>query len=499
VPEKALAMLQQAIQHQDAKKALMFAEQITSQYPSYIDAYLLYYKVLSFLQHFSTLERIAKQAISHHPDHALSHQVLSQAYRFQRKAPQAISSLIKAVELSPENLEWQYNLAIMHKENGDFQQAKLAFEYCINKAPDYASAYWHLSDISAKLTPQNQTNLTSLLSKDSEVDSQKKVYAAYTLFKHFEAIQDYNQAFHFLTLGATLKRNYTEYNHQLELAEHQKIAHVFTQDFISSAIKANEKDYKSRSLTTSTHSDNSPIFICGLPRSGTTLTEQILSSHSQVVAGDELFELAQATQDILQSVKPNKAFPYWADELSPQDWRNIGERYIKLTKHINKSDYFTDKMPLNYKAIGLIRLALPEAKIIYCQRPPMDLLVGAYKQVFEQGHKYSYDLDQLASMIIAQHKLMMHWRAIFPENIFTLDYRALILDQKKTTQTLLQFLNLPWQDDCIDFHKNKRTVHTLSNTQVRKPLSNNSVDSWKNYSQQLKPYADKMVQAGLVI
>lgn len=490
--DDALNKLNHAMLNQQASKALTYAKQIVEQAPNCLSAHSTLYKVLSFQQQFSELEQAALRAIKHNPEHSLSYQTLSNAYRFQRKANKALQAMEKAVELSPQNTNWLNDLAIMYKELGHFEIALTHFEQCILQSPDFTKAYWNRSDIKAQMPDNYIEHLTKLLNTQQALKNKEQVYAAYALFKHYESIKCFKEAFLYLKLGATKQRNSFIYNHQTELNEHKNIEQVFCSDFF----KKNSAD------TTSSKIDipnDSPIFICGLPRSGTTLTEQILSSHTEVAAGDELYELAQATQNILQKVKPKQAFPFLANELSTEHWISIGERYLTLTQHVNTKRYFTDKMPLNYKAIGLIHMALPKAKVVYCQRPPMDLLLGAYKQILDLGNKYTYDLDELTSMIIAHHHLMQHWINVLPNKIFTLRYENLINNQRETTEKLLQFLGLDWQDSCLNFHTNDRVIHTMSNAQVRQPLFSSGLNVWHKYKEQLSPYVDKMKKAGLTI
>lgn len=490
--DDALKELNNAMQRQQVGKALSYAKQIIVQAPKCLTAYNTLYQILSFQQKFLLLEQTALQAIKYNPEHSQSYHVLSNAYRFQRITHKAIEAMEKAVELSPAKTLWLNHLGIMHKELGHFELAVKHFDQCIVQAPRFTMAYWNRSDVNATMRSNDVAYLIALLDDETSFTTKEHVYAAYALFKHFESIENYEKAFSYLTLGASKQRSSFNYNHQIELNEHKGIKQVFSEEFLS--------QNKTPLIKTKAGApDDSPIFICGLPRSGTTLAEQIISSHSDVSAGDELFELAQATQNILKKIKPKQAFPFLANELTIEHWQAIGKQYLSLTQHINTKRYFTDKMPLNYKAIGLIHMTLPSAKVVYCQRPPMDLLLGAYKQILDQGNKYTYDLDELTSMIIAHHYVMQHWLKVLPNKIFTLSYQSLINNQEETSRSLLQFLGLAWQDTCLNFHENNRVIHTLSNTQVRKPLFTNSLYAWHKYHDQLKPYANKMQEAGLTI
>jgi len=488
--EDALAKLKEAISHQHAVNAEHLAEQIIAQVPTSPPAYHLLYTILSFQQKYSKLAKYAQNLIDLMPNDSLSHFNLSNALRFMRQPNEALLSIEQAVKLAPSNILWRNSLGIMYKESGKFSKAQQCFETCIEQQSDFTPPYWLRSDTTPKMPEHYLANLEKIIELSDAVKNRNQVvHAAYALFKHYQSVKKYSTAFKYLTLGASTQRKGFNYNHQKELDEHKHIAKVFDSTLCASP--------QGNSATLA--QGDCPIFICGLPRSGTTLAEQIISAHSLVAAGDELFELAQATQNILQVVKPKKQFPFWADELSSSQWSDIGQTYLRLTQHINTARYFTDKMPLNYKAIGLIHKALPQAKVVYCLRPPMDLLLGAYQQILSTGNQYSYDLDELTDMIIAQHQLMKHWETVMPGKIFILDYKMLVSNQEKTTTELLNFLALDMQQDCIDFHNNKRTVHTVSNAQIRKPIFKSSINSWHKYREQLTPYAVKMKKAGLTL
>jgi tetratricopeptide (TPR) repeat protein len=493
--EEAIKKLNNLIALQQVVNATHLAKNIISASPKSIEAYHLLYKILSYQQNYAELVEYSQKLITNEPNDSISYSMLSTGFRFLRKPEASLIAIEKAVQLAPLNILWRNDLGIMYKEQGKLIEAKNCFELCISQQSDFTPPYWYLSDITAQLKAEYTITLEEILLSENRVQQQdQKVYAAYALFKHYDTIKAYDKAFHYLSVGASIQRKKFNYNHQAELQEHKIIADVFNEGFFNERLKETNSSVSEVSVP-----GDSPIFICGLPRSGTTLVEQIVSSHTKVAAGDELYELAQATQNALQDIQPKKAFPHWADELSTNQWLDIGDKYLTLTKHINTSRYFTDKMPLNYKALGLIAQALPHAKIIYCNRPPMDLLLGAFKQILSSGNKYSYDLNELTDMIIAQHQLMQHWVKLMPNKIFTLNYKDLVNEQLQTTTALLSFLELDFQQTCLDFHTNNRVVHTVSNAQVRKPLFNSALNAWHKYKKQLMPYALKMEKAGLIV
>jgi len=485
-------MLNKAVIARQEQRTIELATQIIQQKPQSLVSYYALYQVYTFQQSYKKLRLIAHSALSTNPNDSKSHHILANAYRFLRQADKAILAMEKAVKLEPQNINWQNALGIMYKDAGKFTSAVKCFNTCISLKPNDAAAYWHRAELQEYLSAKELISLSDILSKTEQTNSKNQVYSAYTLFKHYDKSAQYQLAFDFLELGAKLQRKILTYHHQSEIDEHKSIAQSYNESLLSK-----ESDFAIDKVINAANSSDSPIFICGLPRSGSTLAEQVISAHPRVVGGDELFELAQATQDILRKIKPNQNFPYWATELTQSHWQEIGEQYLSLTTHINSQDYFTDKMPLNYKAIGLIAKALPNAKIIYCQRAPMDLLLGCYKQLLDQGNKFTYDLNELSDIIIAHHTLMQHWLNVLPTKIFTLSYEQLVTNQHNTTSQMLSFLNLNWHEDCLDFHKNPRAVHTVSNVQIRQPLFSSSINAWRKYYKQLLPYAHKLRDAGI--
>lgn len=442
-------------------------------------------------QQYQQVINACNTALSNNQTSAKLYYFLSCGYRQLRFPEKALKALQQAIEVKPENLHWQVTLGIMFKEKGQLDSALKIFNNAINKAPEICDSYWYKSDIDATLTVEQERRLIDIVTKDAidTVERKNQVFAAYALYKYFEGRQNYDQAFEFLSQGASLQRTLFNYQNATEINEHKSLEAIFDHKLLN----ANNLDVEKTNAQTA----HQAIFICGLPRSGTTLIEQILSCHSEITGGDELFELTQATQEIINQVKPDKPFPYWAKDLPDASWLAIGNKYIELTKPIASTKYLTDKMPLNYKAIGLISKALPNAKIIYCARDPMDLLIAGFQQILGSGNQYSYDLDELSDMIIAHRQLMSHWVNCLPHNLLKIDYEALINAQRETTEKLLAFIGVDWQENCLAFHKNNRTVHTVSNTQIRQPLFTHSVNRWCRYQKQLMPYYEKFQQAGL--
>ncbi len=500
--EQAIDAAQRAFAQRNIDSLILISQQLINAAPEHIAPFHLVFPALLHLKKFQQLNQIATKAVEYHQQDATSYYYLAMSWRYLRNPMAAENSLAVAVQLQPENTQWRCQYGRILKENNKMPDAINCFNQCIIDQPEQTYAYWLRSDLVPSLNEQ-QISTLKLVTEQAQPEpattahtgaehNNNKIYAAFTLYRHFEHTKDYRQAMAYLQLANQWQRAQFSYDHQAELAEHRAIQQAF-----SPLLLANTSQYHQHSDNDTDKQQNASIFICGLPRSGTTLVEQIIATHNSVTAGDELLELAQATQHSLTKIQPKQAFPHWANELNTEDWQDIGANYMQLTQHLQSKRYFTDKMPLNYKAIGLISKALPQAKIIYCSRHPMDIIFGCFKQHLGQGHQFAYDLNELTEMLIAHQQLMQYWIEHLPHKIFILKYEDLIDNQEAISRQLLAFLDLDWQPQCLTFYSNNNTVHTISNSQIRQPLFTHGKQNWLRYQQQLQPYADKLHQAGL--
>ena len=241
------------------------------------------------------------------------------------------------------------------------------------------------------------------------------------------------------------------------------------------------------------YNDSSPIFILGMPRSATTLVEQILSNHPNVYGGDEQVLIVNLLQKNFKN-KNSRLFFENNIEFDKNDLKRIGEEYINRMKIISKnSERTTDKMPENFYWIGFIKLILPQSKIIHCYRNPKDNCLSLFKNHFPGGKiNYSYDLNQIVEYYNLYYDLMHHWNNLLPNFIFNIKYENLISNTKDEIINLLKFCNLEWDDKCLHFHNNKRAVKTASDVQARSKIYTSSIDSWKKYEKYLNEYFQKL-------
>jgi hypothetical protein len=230
-----------------------------------------------------------------------------------------------------------------------------------------------------------------------------------------------------------------------------------------------------------------PIFIVGLPRSGSTLVEQILASHPLVDGTAELFEISRIASALSRRF-PGQHYPEALSRLDTDALAELGRTYLDRTRrHRTGRPFFTDKMPNNFAAIGLIRLILPQAVFVDARRHPLDSCLGCFRQHFAMGQAFTYDLVELGEFYLEYRRMMAHWQAVLPGAVLELRYEDMVRDQEAQTRRLLAHCGLPWEPRCLSFHETRRAVRTASSEQVRQPIYDSSVDYWTRYRAELAP------------
>jgi hypothetical protein len=236
------------------------------------------------------------------------------------------------------------------------------------------------------------------------------------------------------------------------------------------------------------HPDPAPIFIVGLPRSGSTLIEQILASHSRVDATHELPEAGRLIQQINRNRKDRVTYPEAVRDFDDAAWAAQGRSYIEETrKYRGIALHFVDKMPNNFASIGFLSLALPNAKFINTRRDPLDTCWSCYKQLFARGQPFTYDLVELGEYYLQYDRMMAHWNAVLPGRVLDVRYESVVAEQEAQTRRLLEFCGLPWEDACLRYYETERAIRTASSEQVRRPIYASAVGAWRPYERELAP------------
>ena len=398
----------------------------------------------------------------------------------------AVALYQKATELEPDESRHFYNVACLQRSLGDLSSAELNFDTAIRlNASDYES-YKIRSDLRKQTPEQNHVaELQQLLANGIDED-RGRVQVCYALAKELEDLGNSERSFHFLKLGSDQRRELMKYDVGRDLETIAAIKTAFSADVFSNSDGG---------------SDNAEaIFILGMPRTGTTLVERILASHSDVFAAGELNNFAMQLTTMMHAGNIDKKMT--RDEMvassASLDFRQLGDAYLQSTRPFTgHTARFIDKMPLNYLYVGLIHLALPKAKIINLQRDPFDTCYAVYKQLFVDAYPFSYDLQELAKYYVAYQHLMQHWNAVLPGVIHTVKYEDVVRDLEGESRRLVDFCELDWQAECLRFHENKEASTTASTAQIRRPVYQSSIGNWRNYESELQPMIKILQQAGI--
>ncbi len=425
-------------------------------------------------------------------DHALSidskfveaHNNKGALYSDLGRMREALSSYDKAIQIEPGSAHIHYNKALANASLGHFDEAIKGHEKALELDPTHGQAYHSLSNLTS-LKPTNPLVANSLnLIADANTSNDSKVPFLFALGKIYEDAGDYDASFSYLEKGNLNKNTLLSFNFQNYVHTFKRIKHVYSE------IKSRELN--SHRLTNSSR----PIFIVGMPRSGTSLVEQILASHQEVYGAGELRFIGELMGKILepyshQKKQINNDFPL------VKALESFGCGYYEKVASLGiTSPVFTDKMPHNFRFIGFILKAIPEARVIHCKRQPVATCWSIFKTLFgHTGNSFAYDLNSLGNYYKLYEDLMAFWHREFPGKIYDLSYEGLTENQKDESRRLLDFCGLEWQEECMQFHKTKRAVKTASLNQVRKKLYQGSSDEWKRYERHLRPLI-KILEGG---
>jgi len=365
-----------------------------------------------------------------------------------------------------------------YKAQGDIQKAVAAYKQAYRAEFDCADAYWSLANTKTYNFDDLEISQMTALLGHPDVSLDNKVHAEFALGKAYEDRKMFAQSFAHYESGNAIKRQQTRYS---STKQHQFVDHQIT---------TFSKEF-SEKLAEQGHPDPAPIFIVGLPRAGSTLLEQILASHSMVDGTMELHEILSLAAQLSRSKDPNHSYPGNIASLPKGALRDLGERFISNTQvYRQQAAFFIDKMPNNFLHIGLIKAILPNAKIIDARRDPMACCFSGFKQLFGEGQEFSYSLRDMALYYQYYVKLMDHWQQIYPNQILLVQHEDVVNNTEQAVVRMLEYCGLPFEQSCLDFHKNKRAVKTPSSEQVRQPIYKTALHQWKHY----EPYLGELTK-----
>ena len=399
---------------------------------------------------------------------------------------EAVSQYTTAISLEPNDARHYYNAASLQRTLGDIDAAERNFNKAIGLSPMDYEAYKLRSELRKQTQDSNHVEaLEQLL--DAGIDDQRgQVLICYTLAKELEDMHAWERSFRYLKMGADTRRSYMQYDVQRDLDTIAAVKQTYVPELFDGSIRGDD--------------NAEAIFVLGMPRTGTTLVERILSSHTDVFAAGELNNFSLQMMGQVKEKCGGKAIP--RDEMvnmtTSLDFTKLGSAYIKSTRPFTgHTARFIDKLPLNYLYVGLIHLALPNAKIIVLERDPLDTCYAIYKQLFVDAYPFSYKLDELAQYFVAYHELMQHWKTVMPDNVHTVCYEDLVSDIESESRRLIDICDLEWQPQCLEFYENKQASTTASSVQIRQPVYKTSIGKWRNFEQQMQAVVDILQRAGI--
>lgn len=393
----------------------------------------------------------------------------------------------RAVQLEPADARHHYNLASLQRTLGDFQKAEENFNKTISLNPADYEAWKLRSELRKQTAEDNHVAELEALLEEGIDDAKGVANVCYALAKELEDLDESGRSFAYLERGASARRRQMQYDLQRDLDTIATIRRVFSRERLAELGPGIDND--------------EPIFVLGMPRTGTTLVERILGCHSDVQAAGELPDFAV---QMMKLVRAQAAGQKMARddlvELSAEiDYARLGRAYVDNARPAEATArHFVDKLPLNYLYVGLIHAALPNARIIHVQRDPMDTCYAIFKTLFVDAYPFSYDLEEMAHYYVAYRELMAHWHAVLPGVMLSVQYEDLVSDTETESKRLLDYCNLEWQPEVLDFHSSPEASTTASTVQVRQRVYTSSVGRWRDYEQQLQPVVGILREAGIV-
>ncbi len=388
-----------------------------------------------------------------------------------------------AAKLDPSDHRLRYNIASTKIALGELEAAEEILDGVIEASPKDFDAWHNRSTLRKQSTDNN--HIPELLAAYEQAAGNRDgvVQLGYALAKEYEDLGDWAQSFKYLKAGSDQRRAGLSYDVSDDEAVMTTIREAFRPDAFDGDNEGVASDVK-------------PIFILGLPRSGTTLVDRILSSHSDVASLGEINDFALSMMQVV---------PKGSDRLdlvrktASLDFTLLGEKYSGSIRNRNRdAACLVDKTPSNFLYIGLIAKALPGARIIHMRRHPMDGCYAIYKTLFRMGYPYAYSLEDLGQYYIGYHRLMEHWRSVLPGRVLDVDYEDLVANQEKVSRSIVSHCGRDWQDACLNFHENQSPTATASAAQVRQPVYQTSVAKWRRFEEELAPLHAMLVEAGIL-
>ena len=452
--------------------------------PEHRNARIQYVNILLRTQKFHKAFDQAKLLLEKYPDDIETIKALHASSAMGIGENEAAKAAYRELmDQSPDNHFYPVSLAHVYKSDGEFEEAVKLYQASYEIKRDHGDAYWSLANTKSYKFADAEIEQMQAVEAAADTGTDDRIQVCFALGKAFEDQQDFETAMRYYETGNALKKASTHHHEKPLAVRIESQLEVCTPELFEAK--------KGLGLEAP-----DPIFIVGLPRAGSTLLEQILSSHSQVDGTMELHNILNLAKrlrgrDETEDGKPR--YPKILGELEDDYFRRFGEQFIEDTRaYRGDAPYFTDKMPNNFFHIGLIKLILPNAKIIDARRHPMACCFSGYKQLFGEGQEFSYDLTDIGNYYRQYVRLMDHWDEVLPGFVLRVQYEDVVADLDTQVRRILEFCGLPFEDACVEFHKTKRSIRTPSAEQVRQPIYKSGLEQWRNFEAWLDPLKESL-------
>ncbi len=412
------------------------------------------------------------------PDEARCHADFGACLQQLGRQDEAMEELEKAAELAPKDTEPLMRLATIHSDRGDFAAARDAYTRAIDRDPRSGGAHYGLALLKTFTEDDPQIAQLEALIEEPSLEPNNEAAACFSLGRALDQLDRLDEAMAMFARGNRLKREMTDFDIAAERTNSKRIAAAFGPELFDKFPGAGDPS-------------ELPVFVVGMPRSGTTLVEQILASHPRVHGAGEINDLWRIVSGLGRALPSGSRQPEDVGDAPPEIWRELGERYVsRIRRYAPDADRIIDKLPFNYTLAGIIRLMLPHSRIIHCVRDPRDTCLSCYLTSFQNDRGFTFDLAELGETYRLYMDLMDHWRYVLPGGFHEVRYESLVDDPEGQSRALVDYLDLDWSDDCLRFFENPRSVMTASMTQVRQPVYKSSVGRWRRYRDYLGPLID---------
>ncbi|MDX8447815.1 tetratricopeptide repeat-containing sulfotransferase family protein [Mesorhizobium captivum] len=435
---------------------------------------------LKQLGQFEGAEEIYRGTIGRNPFHVRARIGLAETLQEAGRLDEAIALFRESLSIRPKDAELLYGLGVAMMEKGKLTDAADLARQAVAIAPAMAKAWLLLTQV--KRQSERDPELAGMEAEHAKAprESLARMQLSFGLGKANDDLKDYGRAFDYFAEGNAIRRKGIDYDPVRTRDEFEAMKAVFDKAFF--------ENHRPSDI-----SDDTPIFVVGMPRSGTTLVEQIIASHPQVYGAGELSILKTAVGKQFPMSMPG-GFPAGIADMPDKAFAEAGQAYLDML-HSRYPGYrhVTDKMPGNFMLVGFLHMMLPKAKIVHCARDAAATCLSIFKVHFRgDSHRYGYDLGELADFHNLYTDIMAHWHKVLPGVVHDVRYEDFVADQEGQTRALMVYLGLPWDDKVLSFHETDRPVRTASAAQVRQPMYQGSVDLWKRYGNRLKPLLDKL-------